>query len=116
MRNVTLPGSVLLAGGVGCLLAGALTGYVIAGHDSDRTTGTVASFNHDTSTLCLEGGSVSDESGLTDDGELCGVLRRSSNQRAPKPGQKFRYVVVRTSGTVDGTKHEQTLLYGTVVN
>lgn len=116
VRNVTLPAPVLVAGGVGCLLAGALTGYVLAPHSHSHNTATVESFDTKTSQLCLSGGSVADEPGITDDGLLCGVLRRSTTERAPRVGQKFRYVVVRTSGTVDGEKHQQTLLYGTVVN
>ena len=107
---------MLIAGGVGCLLAGALTGYALAPHASSHDTATVASFDRHSSQLCLEGGSVPDESGLNADGELCGVLRRSNNQAAPRVGQKFRYVVVRTSGTVHGEKQHQTVIFGTVVN
>ncbi|HEX7739235.1 MAG TPA: hypothetical protein VF426_06275 [Marmoricola sp.] len=116
MRNVTLPAPMLVAGGVGCLLAGALTGYVLAPHKHSHDTATVHSFNTKTSQLCLSGGSVSDDSGVTDDGYLCGVLRRSNNQAAPRAGQKFRYVVIRTSGTANGEKQHQTVIYGTVVN
>lgn len=115
VRNVTLPVPVIAAGGIGCLLAGALTGYVLAPHSSAHDTATVASFDTKTSVLCLAGGSIKDEKDHDADGRLCGVLRRSDGMSAPKVGQKFRYVIVRTSGTVHGKTQHQTLIYGTVV-
>jgi hypothetical protein len=113
--NVTLPTPVVVAGAVLCLLVGGVVGVVVAPDPPDRTTAEVASFNAKTSVLCLEGESVKDEPGLDDDGRLCAVWRHAGRYHRPRVGEKFRYVTVRTTGTVQGEKKQQTVIYGDVV-
>lgn len=114
MRNVTLPAPVLAVGGVFCLLAGALTGFVLARQHGDDSTATVASYDTHDSVLCLRDASASSGE-KNSDGELCGVWRRSGVESFPHVGERFRYVVVRTSGTSRGRAQEQTVIYGDVV-
>jgi hypothetical protein len=104
-----------VAGGVFLLLAGALTGFVLAPDSPNHTTASVASFNAKTSQLCLSGDGVKNEKDLNAEGQLCGVWRRSGVERKPKVGEQFRYVVVRTSGTADGKSQHQIAIYGDVV-
>jgi hypothetical protein len=110
-----MPTPVVVAGAVLCLLVGGVVGVVVAPDSPNRTTAEVASFNAKTSVLCLEGGSVKHEAGLNDDGELCAVWRHAGRYNRPQVGQHFRYVTVRTSGTVQGKKQQQTVIYGDVV-
>jgi hypothetical protein len=113
--NVTLPTPVVVAGVAVCLLAGGVVGLVVAPDPPDHSTATVASFDPHTSVLCLKGDSVKDEPRLNDDGELCAVWRHAGRYHRPQPGQRFRYVTVRTTGTSGGEKQQQTVIYGDVV-
>lgn len=112
---MTLPTPVVVAGGVFLLLAGALTGFVLAPDSPSHTTASVASFNAKTSQLCLSGDGVKDEEDLNTEGQLCGVWRRSGVEGRPKVGDQFRYVAVRTSGTAGGKAQHQIAIYGDVV-
>lgn len=113
MGNVTLPTPVFLAGGAFCLVAGYLAGAV-TGPDQRGDTATVVSFDADTSKLCLEGDSVSDEPG-EEDGELCGTWSRSLGSVVPTKGDTFRFVTLDTSGVKGAKPRDTTVIFGTVV-
>ncbi len=115
MGNVTLPTPVFLAGGALCVVAGILVGVVLAPDAPDRTTATVVSFDSGKSYLCLEGDAIEDQEGVNTDGRLCGTLRRAPDSQAPRKGDEFRFVSVRTSGEVDGENEQQVVIYGDVV-
>lgn len=110
MGNVSLPTPVAVAGGGLCLLAGYLIG-AIAGPDTvSRTTAEVKSYNRTSEELCLTGDAIADQPGA-EDGELCGVWRRSSGDTVPKEGDEFRFVsVVSKSGS-----NSATYIYGSVL-
>ena len=116
MGNVTLPTPVFLAGGALCVVAGILVGAVLLPDTPDRTTATVVSFDSGKSELCLEGDAIEDQEGVDADGRLCGTLRRTPNSQAPRKGDEFRFVSVRTSGEVDGKTEQQVVIYGDVVD
>ena len=116
MGNVTLPTPVFLAGGALCVVAGILVGSVLNDGSSDRNTAQVVSFDQGKSRLCLEGDAIKDEDGADADGKLCGTLRRSPNSRPPAKGDDFSFVVIRTTGELDGKSQSQVVLYGDVVD
>jgi hypothetical protein len=99
-----------------CLVAGYLVGSVAGPDTPDRTTGTVVSFDADTSRLCLEGEALEDQEGADATGRLCGTLRRNPNSRVPREGDEFRFVSVATSGEMDGRTERQVVIYGDVVD
>lgn len=113
MGNVTLPTPVFLAGGAFCLVAGYLAGAV-TGPDRHGDTATVVSFDADTAKLCLEGDSVSDESG-EEDGRLCGTWSHSLGSVEPKKGDTFRFVTLDTSGVKGAKPRDTVVIFGTVV-
>lgn len=113
--NLTLPTPVVLAGAGLCLLAGALIGYVAAPDATDPSVAKVASYDSGSSLLCLTGDAVQQEVGAAAQGRLCGTWRHSGIVRLPREGDRFRFVVVRTSGESGGQTHRQTVLYGDVV-
>ncbi len=119
MGNVNLPTPVALAGGAICVLGGYLLG-VVAGPDTpSRTTATVASYDAETSELCLSGETIEDQEGVTEDGRLCGTWRRTEGTSSdPDPGDQFRFVSV----VVDASRGDEsseagpvTVIYGDVV-
>jgi hypothetical protein len=114
--NVTLPTPVFMAGGALCLLAGYLAGSVVGHQSPDRTTGEVVSFDASKSRLCLEGEGVKDQTGVDQDGQLCGTLRQVPNAELPRKGDEFRFFTVRSTGVVDGKKWQQIVIYGDVVD
>lgn len=115
VANVTLPTPVFVAGGALCLVAGYLAGSVTGPGTPERTTGTVVSFDRDTSRLCLEGEAIKEQDGVDSQGRLCGTWRRTADAESPTRGDAFRFVSLRTSGEVDGHRHQQVVIYGDVV-
>ncbi|WP_310963215.1 hypothetical protein [Nocardioides terrisoli] len=115
MGNVTLPAPLVVAGGVFCVLAGAVAGVALAPDHNDHNTATVVSYDSGSSRLCLSGSEAKAEKGANSSGELCGVWRHSGINHIPRPGQTFRFVAVYTSGSSAGQEHRQTVLYGDVV-
>jgi len=110
MGNVNLPTPVAVAGGALCLLAGYLVGAIAGPDTASRTTAEVKSYDSGSGELCLTGDAISDQPGA-DDGELCGVWRRTSGDRVPRDGDAFRFVsVVSSSGD-----NSATYIYGSVV-
>ncbi len=116
VANVTLPTPVFLAGGALCLVAGYLLGSVTGPGTPERTTGTVVSYERGGSRLCLEGEAIKEQEGVDSQGRLCGTWRRTPDAQTPEKGDAFRFVSVRTTGEVDGTKHQQVVIYGDVVD
>jgi hypothetical protein len=114
--NVTLPTPLFLAGGALCLVAGYLVGSVTAPDTPSRTTGDVVSFDPAGSKLCLEGDAIQEQEGVDANGRLCGTLRRTPSSVPPHKGDQFRFVSVRTSGTVNGRTQQQIVIYGDVVD
>jgi len=113
--NVTLPTPVFLACGAFSLLAGYLVGAAL-GPDTHRgDTATVVSFDSSTAKLCLEGDSVDDEPGVTDDGVLCGTWSHSTGSVTPKEGDTFRFVTTDITGVRGSKPRDVTVIYGTVV-
>jgi hypothetical protein len=113
--NVTLPTPVFLAGGAFCLLAGYLVGAVVGPDGRHSTTATVVSFESGTGKLCLEGDSVKDEPGVTEDGVLCGTWSHSTGSTAPHEGDTFRFVTMDTTGVKGAKPRDAVVIYGTVV-
>ena len=107
---------MFLAGGALCLLAGYLVGSVVGPDTPERTTAQVVSFDSGSSRLCLQGDAIADQEGVDAEGELCGTLRRTPNAKQPAKGDDFRFVSVRTSGTVDGQTQQQVVIYGDVLD
>lgn len=114
VANVTLPTPVFVAGGALCLVAGYLLGSVTGPGTPERTTGTVVSFNHGTSRLCLEGEAIREQEGVDSQGHLCGTWRRTPDAETPKKGDTFRFVSLRTAEDVNGRRHQQVVIYGDV--
>ncbi|GGF36507.1 hypothetical protein GCM10011519_07560 [Marmoricola endophyticus] len=118
MANVTLPTPVLLAGGALCLVGGYLLGAVTGPDTPDRTTATVVSYQRDDSRLCLRGEAVEDQRGA-EDGELCGVWRRSNpaTRDDPKAGEEFRFVTQEVSGQEgdQGSGSSTVVIYGDLI-
>ena len=113
--NVTLPTPVFLAGGAFCLVAGYLAGAVL-GPDTQRgDTARVVNYDASTSKLCLDGESVQDQPGVTDDGMLCGTWSHSPGAITPRTGDTFRFVTMDTSGVKGAKPRDATVIYGTVV-
>lgn len=115
VANVTLPTPVFVAGGAACVIAGFFAGSLIAPISPDRTTAEVSSYDPSGSKLCLTGDSVHDAKGVDANGELCGVWRRTPGASTPHVGDKFRFVVVNTSGQSGGETRHATVIYGDVV-
>lgn len=114
MANVTLPTPVFVAGGALCLVAGYLLGSVTGPGTPERTTGTVVSFDRDSSQLCLEGEAIREQEGVDAQGHLCGTWRRPPDARTPRKGDAFRFVSLRTAEDVNGRDHQQIVIYGDV--
>jgi hypothetical protein len=115
MGNVNLPTPVALAGGAICILGGYLVG-VLAGPDTtSRTTATVTSYDQDSSRLCLTGDGVSEHDGVAEDGTLCGTWRRADASRAPKEGDRFRFVTLSGGSTGSDDDRPSTVIYGDVL-
>jgi len=112
--NVTLPTPVFLAGGAFCLLAGYLSGAVVAPHHQRGQTATVVSFDSGTAKLCLGGDAVKDEPGVKD-AMLCGTWSHSPGSVTPQKGDTFRFVTMDTSGVKGSRPRDTTVIYGTVV-
>ncbi|HSE70730.1 MAG TPA: hypothetical protein VLA97_08220 [Nocardioidaceae bacterium] len=117
MGNVNLPTPVALAGGAICILGGYLLGVVTGPDTPSRTTAVVDSYDESTGRLCLTGDSVEDQDGVTEDGRLCGLWRRTEGERTlPEQGDPFRFVsVVVDSGPDDTDEVSGTVIYGDVV-
>jgi hypothetical protein len=113
--NVTLPTPVFLAGGAFCLLAGYLAGAVVGPDHQRGTTATVVSFDESTARLCLEGGSVADQPGVSNKGVLCGTWSHSPGSTTPHHGDTFRFVTMDTSGVKGSKPRDAVVIYGTVV-
>lgn len=116
VANVTLPTPVFVAGGALCLVAGYLLGSVTGPGTPERTTGTVVSFDSGTSRLCLKGEAIKEQDGVDSEGRLCGTWRRTPGAESPERGDAFRFVSLRTTGTVNGKQHQQVVIYGDVVD
>lgn len=114
VANVTLPTPVFVAGGALCLLAGYLLGSVTGPGTPERTTGTVVSFDGDSSRLCLEGDAITEQDGVDSQGHLCGTWRRTPDAQRPERGDTFRFVSVRTAEDVGGRHRQQVVIYGDV--
>lgn len=112
---MTLPTPVFIAGAVACVAAGFLAGAVTTQDGGDQTTAQVASYEPKKAQLCLTGEAVDDWDGTLQDGELCGVWRRTPGSAVPKEGDTFRFVAVQTEGDLDGEKKQSTVIYGDVV-
>jgi hypothetical protein len=112
--NVTLPTPVFLAGGALCLMAGYLVGAVV-GPDGHGDTATVVSYDSGTAKLCLEGDSVKDQPGVTDDDVLCGTWNHTAGSADPRKGDTFRFVTMDTSGVKGSKPRDLVVIYGTVV-
>lgn len=74
------------------------------------------SFSSSSSRLCLEDDAIGDQEGVDADGRLCGTLRTTLHARTPSKCDDFRFVSVRTSGTVNGKTQQQIVNYGDVVS
>lgn len=112
MGNVTLPTPVFAAGGALCLLAGYLAGSVLGADTPDNSTATVASYDPQTSEICLSGKAVEEEKTVDEDGRLCGRWSHSSGVR-PRKGDRFRFVTL-DQRTAEGGD-EGVVIFGTVV-
>jgi hypothetical protein len=119
MGNVTLPTPVALAGGAICILGGYLLGVVAGPSTPTRTTATVESYDARDGRLCLSGEAIGDQEGATEEGQLCGTLRRTVGDDAlPEPGDAFRFVSVVVDQPPEGHRGEDgpfTVIYGDVV-
>lgn len=112
MGNINLPTPVALAGAALCLLGGYLVGAVLGPDTAERTTAEVDSYDPRTRELCLAGDAVADAP-EADDGVLCGTWQRNQGAQDPRPGDRFRFVVMTTGG--DSPEETETYLYGDVV-
>ena len=112
--NVTLPTPLFVAGGALCILAGYLAGAVAGSGGADRPTATVASYDADTSRLCLSGEGVQDSAHLDADSQLCGTWSHSRGWVVPQPGDRFRYVALDRQ-LAKGSDRSGVVIFGTVV-
>ena len=78
---------------------------------TSRTTAEVLSYDQDSRELCLTGDAVADLR-QTDDGRLCGTWRSADGTAAPRPGERFRFVVMSS----EGQGEISTFIYGDVVD
>lgn len=120
MGNISLPTPVALAGGAICLLGGYLLGAVAGPSTPSRTTAVVQSYDEHDGRICLSGESVAGLSGADEDGELCGIWRRSVGDEAlPEPGETFRFVSVVGDQPPPGQEEgdgPSAIIYGDVVH
>lgn len=119
MGNVTLPTPVALAAGSLCVLGGYLLGAVAGPDTPSRTTATVSSYDASSRELCLEGDTITDQEGVSEDGTLCGTWRRiQGSSSTPEPGDRFRFVsmvIDASAESPDENARPVTLIYGDVV-
>jgi hypothetical protein len=116
MGNVNLPTPVALAGGAICVLGGYLLGAVLAPDTATRTTAEVASYDAETSRLCLRGEGIEGQEGAVEDGLLCGTWRRTQGSGdTPEEGDEFRFVSVAADATGPDGEAPATVIYGDVL-
>ena len=120
MGNVNLPTPVAVAGGAICVLGGYLLGALTGPDTATRTTAVVASYDPETSRLCLRGDGIEGQEGAIEDGLLCGTWRRTQGSAdTPREGDTFRFVSV-SAGGADATGPEgqdpATVIYVDVVD
>lgn len=115
VASVTLPTPVFIAGLALAVGAGYFAGAVIGPQTPERTIATVASYEPGTGELCLEGGSVTDMSGVDEDGRLCGTWSHGPGVRRPKAGDTFRFVTLDTEPSNGGKPLADLVIFGTVI-
>lgn len=112
MSNVHLPAPVAVAAAALCLLGGYLLGVVTGPDTPSRTTAEVSRYDVDDNELCLVGDAIHEQAVEVDD-ELCGTWRRTPGSATPRPGDRFRFVIV--TSTEDGAE-PAVIIYGDVVD
>lgn len=126
MANVNLPRAVVGLGAVICVAGGYLVGVAVTSGEASLASAEVASFDADTSELCLRGGAVADEAGDElsddvdgegDDASLCGYWMQPQDARVPASGDEFQFSLHATDTPPEGERTmSNVLIYGAVVD
>jgi hypothetical protein len=112
MSNVNLPTPVAVAVAALCLLGGYLLGVVTGPDTPSRTTAEVSRYDSGNNELCLVGDAIHEQD-VEVDQELCGTWRGSPGSATPRPGDRFRFVIVTST---DSGAEPAVIIYGDVVD